>query len=96
MHVSVGLPLAPTSPPGRTYLTARALGWRPAADPRSPVRMRPDERFGLPSIGGVKTEVIWEHLEADETFEEVAEQFDLTTDEVRWAHAFETPPGWIH
>lgn len=67
-----------------------AVGWRPAADPRSPVRMRPDERFGLPSIGGIKTEVIWEHLEADETFDEVAEQFDLTTDEVHWAHAFET------
>lgn len=67
-----------------------AVGWRPAADPRSPVRMRPDERFGLPSIGGIKTEVIWEHLEADESFDEVAAQFGLTTDEVRWAHACET------
>lgn len=67
-----------------------AVGWRPAADARSPVRMRPDERFGLPSVGGVKTAVIWEHLEGAETFGEVAEQFDLTSDEVRWAHAFET------
>lgn len=67
-----------------------AVGWRPAADPRSPVRMRPDERFGLPSIGGIKTEIIWEHLGAEETFDEVANQFHLTVDEVRWAHAFET------
>lgn len=67
-----------------------AVGWRPAGDPRSPVRMRPDERFGLPAIGGIKTEIIWEHLAADETFDEVAEQFDLKVDEVHWAHAFET------
>ncbi|MEA2902465.1 MAG: hypothetical protein QOH36_2352 [Actinomycetota bacterium] len=67
-----------------------AVGWRPAGDPRSPVRMRPDERFGLPAIGGIKTEIIWEHLAADETFDEVAEQLDLKVDEVHWAHAFET------
>ena len=67
-----------------------ASGWNPSADERSPVRMRPDERFGLPSVGGVKTEVIWEHLESEDTFEEVASEFDLTVDEVRWAHAFET------
>ncbi len=67
-----------------------AVGWRPAGDTRSPVRMRPDERFGLPAIGGIKTEIVWEHLEADETFDDVAEQFDLTVDEVHWAHAFET------
>jgi uncharacterized protein (DUF433 family) len=64
-------------------------GWRPAADPRSPVRVRPDERFGLPAIGGIKTESIWEHLEGGESEEEVAEQFDLTVDEVRWAEAYE-------
>ncbi len=65
------------------------VGWRPALDPKSPVRMRPDERFGLPSVGGVRTEIIWEHLEADESFDEVAEQFELSATEVRWAHAFE-------
>ncbi len=67
-----------------------AVGWRPAGDIRSPVRMRPDERFGLPAIGGIKTEIVWEHLEADETVEEVAQDFGLTVDEVHWAHAFET------
>lgn len=84
------------TPPSETFVERvewhddLALGWRPAADPRSPVRMRPDERFGLPAIGGVKTEILWEHLTAEESFGDVAEQFDLTIDEVRWAHAFET------
>jgi hypothetical protein len=84
------------TPPSETYVERvewdedLAVGWRPAADPKSPVRMRPDERFGLPAVGGIKTEIIWEHLEGDETFDEVASEFDLTTDEVRWAHAFET------
>jgi uncharacterized protein (DUF433 family) len=67
-----------------------ALGWRPALDPKSPVRMRPDERFGLPAVCGVKTEMIWEHLDAGEDFDEVAAEFDLSVNEVRWAHAFET------
>lgn len=67
-----------------------AVAWRPHAEPGSPVRMRPDVRFGLPAVGGIKTEVIWEHLETDESFDEVAEEFDLEVDEVRWAHAYET------
>jgi uncharacterized protein (DUF433 family) len=66
-----------------------ALGWRPAADPKSPVRVRPDERFGLPAVGGIKTETIWEHRAGDESVEEVAQQFELTADEVRWAEAYE-------
>lgn len=67
-----------------------ADGWRPADDPKSPVRMRPDERFGLPAIGGVKTEIIWEHLEADETLSEVADELALSMEEVRWALAYES------
>ncbi|MGH9075192.1 MAG: DUF433 domain-containing protein [Acidimicrobiales bacterium] len=84
------------TPPSETYFERveweddLALGWRPAPDPKSPVRMRPDERFGLPAIGGVKTETIWEHLDAGEDFQEVASEFELSLDEVRWAHAFET------
>jgi uncharacterized protein (DUF433 family) len=84
------------TPPSETFIERVewsdeiAAAWRPAADAASPVRMRPDERFGLPAVGGVKTEVLWEHLEADETFDEVAGEFDLTVYEVRWAHAFET------
>ncbi len=32
--------------------------WHPAEDRKSPVRMRPDNRFGLPAVGGAKTETI--------------------------------------
>lgn len=66
------------------------VAWRPHAEPDSPVRMRPDVRFGLPAVSGIRTEVVWEHLDADETFEDVADQFDLSVDEVHWAHAYET------
>lgn len=63
--------------------------WRPHADPKSPVRIDPEVRFGRPAVLGISTEVIWEHVEADESFGEVADQFDLTPDEVRWAYAYE-------
>jgi uncharacterized protein (DUF433 family) len=64
--------------------------WRPHADPGSPVRIDPEVRFGKPAVRGISTEVIWEHVEADEPFGDVADQFDLTPDEVRWAYAYET------
>ena len=67
-----------------------AAGWRPLADEQSPVRMRPDVRFGLPSIDGIRSEVVWEHLEAGESVEEVAEAFDLTRRQVRWAISYES------
>lgn len=67
-----------------------ATAWRPHGDPKSPVRMNPDVRFGLPSIGGIRTEVVWEHLEAGEAAEEVAEVFELQPSEVRWAYAYES------
>ena len=41
-------------------------------------------------MGGISTEVIREHDEAGEDPEEIAEDFGLTTDQVRWALAFET------
>ena len=64
--------------------------WRPHADPSSPVRMDPEVRFGKPAVRGISAEVIWDHIEADETFGEVADQFDLTLEEARWAYAYET------
>ena len=36
-----------------------AAGWRPHDDPRSPVRIVPDQRFGLPAISGISTEAVW-------------------------------------
>jgi uncharacterized protein (DUF433 family) len=64
--------------------------WRPHADPSSPVRIDPEVRFGKPAVRGISTEVVWEHIEADESFGEVSDQFDLTPDEARWAYAYET------
>ena len=66
-----------------------AAGWRPHDDPDSPVRMEPDVRFGLPSVKGVRTEVLWEHIDAGEGIEDVAEAFDLAVSDVRWALAYE-------
>jgi uncharacterized protein (DUF433 family) len=67
-----------------------AVGWRPHDDPSSPVRMEPLRRFGRPSIHDISTDVLWEQLEAGADFDEIAESFDLTVDDVRWAHAYET------
>jgi len=66
-----------------------ATGWRPAADPQSPVVMQPTLRFGRPSVAGISTEVLWEHVEAGEDVDEVAEAFSVTIKDVRWALAYE-------
>jgi uncharacterized protein (DUF433 family) len=68
----------------------RAAGWRPHDDLASPVQIDPDLRGGRPAVGGISTAVIWEHDEAGEDPEEIADDFGLTTDQVRWALAFET------
>ncbi len=47
-------------------------------------------RFGLPAIGGVRTEILWEHSESGETEEDIASEFDLPVSSVRWALAYET------
>jgi uncharacterized protein (DUF433 family) len=64
-----------------------AAAWRPHDDPLSPVRMAPDIRFGRPAIKGISTDVLWEHVEAGEDVEEVAEAFDLDVADVHWALA---------
>jgi uncharacterized protein (DUF433 family) len=66
-----------------------AAAWRPHDDPHSPVLMRPDSRFGRPSVKGISTEAIWEHSEAGETVDDIASEFDLADDDVRWALAYE-------
>jgi uncharacterized protein (DUF433 family) len=67
-----------------------AVGWRPHDDEASPVQIDPDLRGGRPAVGGISTAVIWEHDEAGEDHDEIAETFGLTIDQVRWALAFET------
>lgn len=67
-----------------------AVGWRPHEDPDSPVRMAPTVRFGRPAVRGVSTEVLWEHVEAGEALSDVADAFELSANDVRWALAYET------
>jgi uncharacterized protein (DUF433 family) len=67
-----------------------ATQWRPHDDPHSPVRMDPDVRFGRPAVAGISTEVLWEHEQVGETTEDIADEFDLPLECVRWALAYET------
>lgn len=67
-----------------------ATRWRPHDDPRSPVTMDPQLRFGRPAVKGISTEALWEHSEAGEDLDEIAGSFDLVSDDVRWALAYET------
>jgi uncharacterized protein (DUF433 family) len=67
-----------------------ATGWRPHDDPRSPVRMDPEFRFGKPAVKGVSTEIIWEQDQDGADVEETAEAFSLEVSDVRWALAYET------
>lgn len=64
-------------------------GWRPHEDPASPTRIKPLVRFGMPAIGGISTEAIAGELDAGASLEEVAEDFGLDLDAVRWAQSYE-------
>lgn len=66
-----------------------AMGWRPHDDEYSPVRCRPTHRFGRPAISGISTAVIDEHVDGGEDENDVAEQFGLGVEDVRWARAYE-------
>lgn len=68
-----------------------AAAWRPDADPESPVLIDPERRFGRPSVGGISTETIWEHIEGGESEEEVAEDFGIGRSAVAWALRYESP-----
>jgi uncharacterized protein (DUF433 family) len=67
-----------------------AAAWRPHDDPHSPVIMRPGSRAGRPAVKGISTEILWEHSEAGETADDIAAEFGLSDDDVRWALAYET------
>lgn len=72
-----------------TWADDVATAWRPHDDADSPVTIDPVRRFGRPSVAGVSTEVIWEHNDAGESVEEIADAFDLTPRDVRWGLSFE-------
>lgn len=67
-----------------------AAAWRPHGDPDSPVLISPDIRFGRPAIKGISTEILREHDQAGETISDIAADFSLTDEDVRWALAYET------
>jgi uncharacterized protein (DUF433 family) len=73
-----------------TWADDIATKWRPANDPESPVRIDPEMRFGRPSIRGISTETLWEHVDAGEDAYETATDFDLDIRDVRWALAYES------
>ena len=65
------------------------IAWRPHQDEASPVRCFPARRFGRPSIEGISTEAIVEHLDGGEDEADVAKQFRLELADVQWAQAYE-------
>lgn len=85
------------TPPSESFLRrARwegevATGWRPHEDQDSVVLIDPTVRFGRPAVGGISTEVIWEHSEDGEDDDEIAEVYGLTPRDVAWALAYEKP-----
>jgi len=64
-------------------------GWRPHEDPDSPVRINPLVRFGMPAVRGISTEAIAGELDGGASLEEVAGDFGLDLDAVRWAQSYE-------
>jgi uncharacterized protein (DUF433 family)/transposase len=68
-----------------------AMAWRPHDAPESPVRIDPELRFGKPTVRGIGTETIWEHLDGGESEEEIAEAFDLSMADIGWALSYELP-----
>lgn len=64
--------------------------WRPHDDPNSRVVIRPNVRFGRPSVAGISTDVLWEQVDAGVSIDEVARDFDITPRDVRWAVSYES------
>jgi uncharacterized protein (DUF433 family) len=55
----------------------------------SPVVIDPLVRFGRPSVGGVTTDRLWELADAGESFEQISAGYDLSSELVRAAVAYE-------
>jgi uncharacterized protein (DUF433 family) len=72
-----------------TWTDDVAAAWRPHDDPGSSVVVDPEVRFGRPSIRGISTEVLWEHVDSGEDIHELTDAFGLTTSDVQWALAYE-------
>jgi uncharacterized protein (DUF433 family) len=57
--------------------------------PESPVEINPELSFGVPQIGGIRTEVIGEALASGETVDEIAKSWRLRRREVQAALSWE-------
>jgi uncharacterized protein (DUF433 family) len=68
-----------------------AARWRPDANTDSPVIIDPNVRSGRPSVGGISTEILWEQANAGEHERDLADTYELTLAQVRWALAYELP-----
>jgi uncharacterized protein (DUF433 family) len=66
-----------------------ATQWRPDEYRDSPVVIDPGIRFGAPTVGGIRTETLWEQAQAGEDERDLAELYDLTPLQVRRAIAYE-------
>ncbi|MGH7573333.1 MAG: DUF433 domain-containing protein, partial [Gemmatimonadota bacterium] len=55
----------------------------------SPVVIDPLVRFGRPSVEGVATERLWELFDAGESITEIAGDYDLPTEQIAAAIAYE-------
>jgi uncharacterized protein (DUF433 family) len=67
----------------------QAAGWRPASDEESPVRIRPDTRFGRPAVKGISTAAIWEQHDSGDEVDDLAALYQLTVSDVQWALSYE-------
>ena len=56
---------------------------------KSPVALDPTISSAAANVGGIRTEILAERIEARESFEEVADEFGLTLSEVRAAVSYE-------
>ncbi|MCG7582040.1 DUF433 domain-containing protein [Mycolicibacterium sp. OfavD-34-C] len=65
-----------------------AILWHPAGK-SSPVVIDPDRRFGRPSVGGISTSVVNEYATSGYSYEEIAQEFNLTVRDVEMAVAYE-------
>jgi uncharacterized protein (DUF433 family) len=83
------------TPPGYSFVQRvvwegdLATGWKPHEDHRSTVRVFPHVRFGRPSVAGVSTRAIFDESEAGASTQELAEDFEISAADVRWAIAYE-------
>lgn len=59
------------------------------AGPASPVVIDPLVRFGRPSVQGVATERLWELFDAGESIADIAEAYEMPSDLIRAAIAYE-------